>query len=57
MKALVKERPEAGLWLRDVEMPAVGSDDVLIRVIATGICGTDLHIHAWDEWAARTVPT
>ncbi len=57
MKALVKERAEPGLWLREVEAPAVGPDDVLIRVARTGICGTDLHIHAWDEWAARTVPT
>ena len=57
MKALVKERAEPGLWLREVEVPPVGPDDVLIRVARTGICGTDLHIHAWDEWAARTVPT
>jgi threonine 3-dehydrogenase len=56
VKALVKERPEPGLWLRDVEIPKVGPDDVLIRVARTGICGTDLHIHKWDEWAARTVP-
>jgi threonine 3-dehydrogenase len=53
----VKERAEPGLWLRDVDVPEVGSDDVLIRVARTGICGTDLHIHKWDEWAARTVPT
>jgi len=57
VKALVKERAEPGLWLREVEVPPVGPDDVLIRVARTGICGTDLHIHAWDEWAARTVPT
>ena len=57
MKALVKEKPESGLWLRDVPEPDVGSDDVLIRVLRTGICGTDLHIHRWDDWAARTVPT
>ena len=57
MKALVKERAEPGLWLRDVEVPEVGPDDVLIRVARTGICGTDLHIHQWDDWAARTVPT
>jgi threonine 3-dehydrogenase len=57
MKALVKERAEPGLWLRDVEVPEVGPDDVLIRVARTGICGTDLHIHKWDDWAARTVPT
>ena len=57
MKALVKERAEPGLWLRDVEMPQVGPDDVLIKVTRTGICGTDLHIHSWDAWAARTIPT
>jgi threonine 3-dehydrogenase len=57
VKALVKERAEPGLWLRDVEVPETGPDDVLIRVARTGICGTDLHIHRWDEWAARTVPT
>jgi threonine 3-dehydrogenase len=57
VKALVKEKAEPGLWLRDVEEPEVGPDDVLIRVSRTGICGTDLHIHRWDEWAARTVPT
>ncbi len=57
MKALVKEKAEPGLWLRDVEVPEVGPDDVLIRVQRTGICGTDLHIHKWDAWAARTVPT
>jgi len=57
VKALVKEKAEPGLWMRDVEVPAVGSDDVLIRVQRTGICGTDLHIHKWDAWAARTVPT
>ncbi|MGC9219834.1 MAG: L-threonine 3-dehydrogenase [Solirubrobacteraceae bacterium] len=57
MKALVKEKAAPGLWLRDVETPEVGPDDVLIRVKRTGICGTDLHIYAWDEWAAATVPT
>jgi threonine 3-dehydrogenase len=57
VKALVKEKAEPGLWLRDVPEPQPGPDDVLIRVLRTGICGTDLHIHKWDEWAARTVPT
>jgi threonine 3-dehydrogenase len=57
MKALVKDREEPGLWLRDVDIPEIGIDDVLIRVRRTGICGTDLHIYAWDEWAQRTVPT
>ena len=57
MRALVKARPEPGLWLEEVDEPAPGINDVLIRVWKTGICGTDLHIHAWDAWAQRTVPT
>lgn len=56
MKALVKSRPEPGLWLEDVPEPAIGINDVLIRVLRTGICGTDLHIYNWDEWAQRTIP-
>jgi threonine 3-dehydrogenase len=57
MKALVKERAEPGLTLSDVPEPEMGINDVLVRVQRTGICGTDLHIHSWDPWAARTVPT
>ena len=57
MKALVKARSEPGLWLEDVPEPTVGASDVLIRVLRTGICGTDLHIYSWDAWAQRTVPT
>jgi len=56
MKALVKSRREPGLWLEDVEMPAIGINDVLIRVLRTGICGTDVHIYKWDEWAQQTIP-
>jgi len=56
MKALVKSRAERGLWLSDVPEPRPGINDVLIRVHRTGICGTDLHIYKWDEWAARTIP-
>jgi threonine 3-dehydrogenase len=56
MKALVKAKDEPGLWLRDVPVPAIGSDEVLIRVKKTGICGTDIHIYAWDDWARKTVP-
>ncbi|ETX28484.1 L-threonine 3-dehydrogenase [Roseivivax isoporae] len=56
MRALVKARPEPGLWLETRPVPEIGPDDVLIRVRKTGLCGTDLHIYAWDEWAARTVP-
>ncbi|MBI4729987.1 MAG: L-threonine 3-dehydrogenase [Acidobacteria bacterium] len=56
MKALVKAKAEPGLWMENVPMPAVGGDDVLIRVHRTGICGTDLHIHSWDPWAQANVP-
>ncbi|KNG95622.1 L-threonine 3-dehydrogenase [Pseudaestuariivita atlantica] len=56
MKALVKSRAEPGLWAEDVPTPQIGPDDVLIRIHRTGICGTDVHIWNWDEWAARTVP-
>ena len=56
MKALVKKKPEPGLWLEDVPKPTIGINDVLIRVLRAGICGTDLHIHNWDEWAQRTIP-
>ncbi|MDH5333664.1 MAG: L-threonine 3-dehydrogenase, partial [Thermoleophilia bacterium] len=56
MKALVKARAEPGLWLEEVAEPEIGINDVLIRVRKTGICGTDLHIHRWDEWAQRTIP-
>ena len=56
MLALRKSRPEEGLWLEEVPVPELGINDVLIRVEETGICGTDLHIYAWDEWARATVP-
>src|ERR1700686_1458412 len=56
MKALVKNRAARGLWLEDVPVPTPGLNDVLIRVLMTGICGTDLHIYEWDEWAAATIP-
>ena len=56
MKALVKARAEPGLWLEDVPVPAIGRDDVLIRVLRTGVCGTDLHIYEWDGWAQANVP-
>src|ERR1700691_2148958 len=56
MKALVKSRPEPGLWLEDVPVPVSGINDVLIRVLMTGICGTDLHIYEWDRWAQATIP-
>jgi threonine 3-dehydrogenase len=56
MKALVKAHSEKGLWLQDVPEPVLGINDVLIRVRYTGICGTDVHIYNWDEWAQRTIP-
>jgi threonine dehydrogenase-like Zn-dependent dehydrogenase len=56
MKALVKARPERGLWLQDVPEPQVGINDVLIKIHKTGICGTDLHIYKWDAWAQKTIP-
>jgi threonine 3-dehydrogenase len=56
MKALVKAKAEPGLWLQDIPEPEVGINDVLIRVLKTGICGTDLHIYNWDAWAQKTIP-
>lgn len=56
MKALAKVKPEVGLWAVERPVPEIGPDDVLIRVNKTGICGTDIHIWNWDEWAERTVP-
>ena len=56
MKALVKSRAERGLWLEEVPEPEIGINDVLVRVHYTGICGTDVHIYQWDEWAQKTIP-
>ena len=56
MQALIKAKPEPGLWSGTVPVPEIGPDDVLIRVNKTGICGTDIHIWNWDEWAQKTVP-
>jgi len=56
MKALVKRHSKPGLWLEDVPEPEIGINDVMIRVDRTGICGTDLHIYKWDEWAQKTIP-
>ena len=56
MKALVKAKAETGLWIEDIPEPAIGINDVLIRVHRTGICGTDVHIYDWDEWARQTIP-
>jgi threonine 3-dehydrogenase len=56
MKALVKSQRKPGLWLEDVPAPQPGINDVKIRVLITGICGTDLHIYEWDSWAQSTIP-
>ena len=56
MKALVKSKREPGLWLEEIPEPGIGIHDVLIRVRRAGICGTDVHIYNWDEWAQRTIP-
>jgi threonine 3-dehydrogenase len=55
MRALVKSRAERGLWLEDVPQPEPGINDVLIKVLLTGICGTDLHIYEWDDWAKGAI--
>jgi threonine 3-dehydrogenase len=56
VKALVKSRAERGLWVGDVPVPEPGINDVKIKVLKTGICGTDLHIYEWDDWAKATIP-
>ncbi len=56
MKALVKKESSVGLWLQDVPEPEIGINDVLIKVLRTAICGTDLHIYNWDSWAQKTIP-
>ncbi len=55
MKALVKSNAAPGLWLEDIPEPEIGINDVLIRVRYTGICGTDVHIYEWDDWAQKTI--
>ena len=55
MKALVKKSPEEGLWLEQMPIPEIGTNDVLIKIIKTAICGTDLHIYHWDEWSQSTI--
>ncbi len=56
MKALVKAKAEEGLWLEEVPIPEVGINDVLIKIDRTAICGTDVHIYNWDDWAQQTIP-
>jgi threonine 3-dehydrogenase len=56
VKALVKSKREPGLWLEEIPLPKIGISDVLIKVLRTGICGTDVHIYKWNEWAQATIP-
>ena len=56
MWALVKEKPEQGLWLKRVQIPEVGPNDVKIKIHKNAICGTDVHIYQWNEWAQHTIP-
>jgi len=55
MKALVKKQPEKGLSLTEIPEPNMGANDVLIKVLKTSICGTDVHIFNWDKWAQKTI--
>ena len=57
MKALVKKEAGTGIWMGEVEVPTIGANDVLIKVRKTAICGTDMHIYNWDDWAQRTIKT
>jgi threonine 3-dehydrogenase len=56
MRALVKKHARPGLWLDEVPRPEIDINDVLIQVLRTGICGTDVHIYNWDAWAQKTIP-
>ena len=56
MRALMKAKPQEGIWLADTSKPEIGPNDVLIKVKKTAICGTDVHIYNWDEWAQKTIP-
>lgn len=57
MKALVKKQARQGLWLQDVAEPEIGINDVLVKIARTAICGTDVHIYEWDQWARKTIKT
>jgi threonine 3-dehydrogenase len=56
LKALVKSKAEEGIWLHDMPEPECGNNDVIVKVHKTAICGTDIHIYNWDEWAKKTIP-
>jgi threonine 3-dehydrogenase len=55
MKALVKSKPEKGIWMEEVDIPEIGVNDILVKIKKTAICGTDLHIYKWDEWSQKTI--
>ena len=57
MKALVKKSAEPGLWMQEMPIPEIGSEDILVKVRKTAICGTDVHIYKWDAWSQRTIKT
>ncbi|HOO83173.1 MAG TPA: L-threonine 3-dehydrogenase [Prolixibacteraceae bacterium] len=57
MKAIVKAKPERGLWMEDVPIPSPGVNEVLLKIRKSAICGTDLHIYKWDDWAQKTIKT
>lgn len=56
MKALVKQKPEVGIWMDEVEKPSIGPNEILIKIKKAAICGTDIHIYKWDKWSQRTIP-
>lgn len=56
MKALVKAQPKEGLWLQDIPVPGISHNEVLIKILKTAICGTDVHIYNWDKWSQKNVP-
>ena len=56
MKAICKIKPQVGLWQQSVDVPQISEFDVLIKIKKTAICGTDLHIYDWDDWASKTIP-
>lgn len=56
MKAIIKKHPREGLWMEDIPVPKMGDSDLLIKIEKTSICGTDVHLYQWDEWASKTLP-
>src|SRR5258708_24225007 len=56
MRALVKAEKKVGIWMQEADVPEVGPNDILIRIRKTAICGTDIHIWNWDDWAQKTIP-